>query len=55
MTLDVVACKINFTKNNLGTNSEYTFPTSNLSDGIYIVRVNTNDNQEMGKKVIVKH
>ncbi|SCX01159.1 Por secretion system C-terminal sorting domain-containing protein [Flavobacterium saliperosum] len=54
-TLYDVAGKLIFTKNNLGANSEYTFPTSNLSDGIYIVRVNTNTNQEMGKKVIVKH
>lgn len=50
-----VAGKLIFTKNNLGANAEYTFPTSNLSDGVYIVRVNSNDNKEMGKKVIVKH
>jgi len=50
-----VAGKLIFTKNNLGTNSEYTFPTSNLSDGIYIVSVNTKDIQEMGKKVILNN
>lgn len=50
-----VAGKLIFTKNNLGANAEYTFPTSNLSDGVYIVRVNSNDNKEMGKKIIVKH
>lgn len=43
-----------FTKANLGSNTEYTFPTSSLSDGVYIVRVNAKDNQEFGKKVIVK-
>lgn len=53
-TMYDVAGKLIFSKNNLGTNSEYTFPTSNLSDGIYIVRVNANNNQEMGIKVIVK-
>ncbi|KGO96335.1 hypothetical protein Q767_05320 [Flavobacterium enshiense DK69] len=50
-----VAGKSIFTKNKLGTNEEYEFPTSNLSDGVYIVRVNTNDNREMGIKVIVKN
>jgi type IX secretion system substrate protein len=54
-TMYDVAGKLIFTKNNLGVNAEYTFPTSNLSDGIYIVRVNTQDNNEIGKKVIVKH
>lgn len=50
-----LAGKLVFTKNNLGSNAEYTFPTSNLSDGIYIVRVSSNTNLEMSKKVIVKH
>lgn len=50
-----VAGKLIFTKNNLGANTEYVFPTSNLSDGVYIVRVNASSNQEMGKKIIVKH
>jgi hypothetical protein len=53
-TMYDVAGKLIFSKNSLGTNSEYTFPTSNLSDGIYIVRVNASNNQEMGIKVIVK-
>lgn len=49
-----VAGKLIFTKNNLGSNAEYTFPTTSLSDGVYIVRLSTKDNQEFGKKVIVK-
>jgi len=54
-TMYDVAGKLIFTKNKLGANAEYVFPTSNLSDGVYIVRLNTNDNQEMGIKVIVKN
>ncbi|ESU19528.1 hypothetical protein FCR2A7T_16830 [Flavobacterium cauense R2A-7] len=50
-----LAGKLVFTKNSLGSNAEYTFPTSNLSDGVYIVRVSSNTNLEMSKKVIVKH
>lgn len=50
-----VAGKLIFAKNKLGNNAEYAFPTSNLSEGVYIVRINTNDNREMGIKVIVKN
>nr|WP_294934433.1 T9SS sorting signal type C domain-containing protein [uncultured Flavobacterium sp.] len=50
-----IAGKLIFSKNNLGSNTEYTFPTSNLSDGVYIVRLNAADSKEMSKKVIVKH
>ncbi|ESU29306.1 hypothetical protein FLJC2902T_07020 [Flavobacterium limnosediminis JC2902] len=50
-----VAGKLLFSKNQLGANAEYIFPTSNLSDGVYIVRLSSNDNQEMGKKVMVKN
>jgi hypothetical protein len=50
-----LAGKLVFTKNNLGSNAEYTFPTSNLSDGVYIVRVSSNTSLEMSKKVIVKY
>lgn len=51
---DVVG-KLIFTKNQLGTDSSYTFSTSNLSNGIYIVKLTTNDKSEMGKKIIVKN
>ena len=44
-----------FAKKQLGSNSSYTFPTSNLSSGIYIVKLSTNDTLEMGQKIIVKN
>ncbi|MFV8340729.1 T9SS type A sorting domain-containing protein [Flavobacterium sp. LB3P21] len=42
-------------KSQLGTDSSYTFSTSNLSDGIYIVKLITTDKSEMGMKIIVKN
>jgi hypothetical protein len=51
---DVVG-RLIFTKSQLGKDSSYTFPTSNLRDGIYIVKLTTNDKSEMGKKIIVKN
>jgi len=51
---DVVG-KLIFTKNQLGTDSSYTFPTSNLSNGICIVKLTTNNKIEMGTKIIVKN
>jgi hypothetical protein len=44
-----------FSKSQLGTNATYTFPTSDLSSGIYIVKLSTNDKMEMGQKIIVKN
>jgi hypothetical protein len=44
-----------FTKSQLGTDSSYTFSTSNLSDGIYIVKLTTTDKSEIGSKIIVKN
>jgi hypothetical protein len=51
---DVVG-RLIFTKNHLGTDTSYTFPTSNLSNGIYIVKLSTIDKSEMGKKIIIKN
>ncbi|MDD5150511.1 MAG: T9SS type A sorting domain-containing protein [Flavobacterium sp.] len=51
---DVVG-RLMFSKNQLGTDTSYTFPTSNLSDGIYIVKLTTSDKIEMGRKIIVKN
>ncbi|MBX9806887.1 MAG: T9SS type A sorting domain-containing protein [Flavobacteriaceae bacterium] len=51
---DVVG-RLIFTKNHLGTDTSYTFPTSNLSNGIYIVKLSTIDKIEMGKKIIIKN
>ena len=51
---DVVGRSI-FTKNHLGTETSYTFQTADLSNGIYIVKLITNDKREMGKKIIIKN
>jgi hypothetical protein len=48
-----VAGKLIFNKKDLGTNSSYTFSTSGLSDGIYIVKIATKDKTELGQKIIV--
>ncbi|MBK9223830.1 MAG: T9SS type A sorting domain-containing protein [Flavobacterium sp.] len=46
--------KVIFSKEKLGSNSQYLFPTSSLSDGVYIVKLKTSNNLEVNKKVIVK-
>ncbi len=51
---DVVG-KMIFTKSKLGTDSSYTFSTSNLREGIYIVKLTTTDKSEVGTKIIVKN
>jgi len=43
-----------FNKVNLGTNTTYEFPTSNLSDGVYVVQLQTTDNKSLSQKIIVK-
>ena len=50
-----VAGKLIFHKNQLGTELSYLFPTSNLSDGIYIVKLTTIDKIELGQKIIIKN
>ena len=50
-----VAGKLIFHKNQLGTELSYLFPTSNLSDGIYIVKLASTDKIEMGQKIIIKN
>jgi hypothetical protein len=50
-----VAGKMVFAKKNLGSDVNYSFSTSNLSDGIYIVKLITNENIEMGQKIIVRN
>ncbi len=51
---DVVGRLIS-SKAKLGTNLSYEFSTATLSDGIYIVKLTTNDKNEMGTKIIVKN
>lgn len=50
-----VAGKLIFTKKDLGVNSSYKFSTSGLGDGIYIVKLSTKDNLEVGKKIIIRN
>jgi hypothetical protein len=47
--------KLIFSKIGLGSKTNYSFSTSNLSDGIYIVKLETNEKTEIGQKVIVKN
>ena len=47
--------KLIFSKKDLGINASYNFSTSGLSDGIYIVKIATQDKLELGKKIIVKN
>lgn len=51
---DVVG-RLVFSKEKLGADASYTFPTANLGDGIYIVKLTTNDKTENGQKIIVKN
>ena len=51
---DVVG-KLVFNKDKLGTQTTYTFSTNDLSNGIYIVKLTTNDKTEKGQKIIVKN
>ena len=60
--LDIATCslydivgKLIFSKKDLGINASYNFSTSGLSDGIYIVKIATQDKLELGKKIIVKN
>ena len=51
---DVVG-RLVFSKDKLGTDASYTFSTTDLSNGIYIVKLTTNDKTEKGQKIIVKN
>ncbi len=48
-----VAGKLIFSKKDLGTNASYSFSTSGLSTGIYIVKIATKDKIEVGQKIII--
>ncbi|MGX7666980.1 T9SS sorting signal type C domain-containing protein [Flavobacterium pedocola] len=50
-----IAGKLVLTKADLGNNTEYALPTSSLATGVYVVRLNTEDNKEIGKKVIINN
>jgi hypothetical protein len=52
---DVVG-RLIFAKTQLGTDLTYSFATADLSNGIYIVKLATNDKKiEMGQKIIIKN
>lgn len=42
-----------FNKVNLGAKTVYEFPTQTLSEGVYLVKLQTNDNQILTQKIIV--
>ncbi|MBS7785706.1 T9SS type A sorting domain-containing protein [Flavobacterium sp. CYK-55] len=42
-----------FTAKDLGNQTSYKFPTSMLSDAIYVVKITTNSHQDFGKKIPV--
>lgn len=48
-----ISGKIIMNKTGLGANSVYEFPTGILSDGVYVVKLQTTDNQTLSQKVIV--
>jgi len=52
-TMYDVTGKLIYNKHNLGNETEYTFPTNTLSTGTYIIKVVTDQNFEISKKVIV--
>lgn len=50
-----VAGKLIVNKSKLGNELSYTFPTSNLSSGVYIVKMDTVDTTEQGQKIIIQN
>ena len=48
-----ISGKVVLEKENLGDDVLFEFSTSNLSDGIYVIKAKTKDNLDMSKKVIV--
>ena len=54
VTLFDVLGKIIFDKPDLGNKMLYEFPTTSLSEGIYIIKLKTNDGQSISQKIIVE-
>ena len=50
-----IAGKLIFNKVNVGSKSNYEFSTASLSEGVYLVKIETNDNQKFGEKIIISH
>lgn len=62
LQIDLASCnlydmagRLVFDKKKLGNNLNYEFPTSNLSDGIYIVNLFTKDKLQTSLKIIIKN
>ena len=49
-----IAGKLLLDKSNLGAKMIYDFSTSALSEGVYLVKIDTNENQSLTQKIIVK-
>jgi hypothetical protein len=45
--------KMVINRNNIGTEQNFTFPTSNLSDGVYLVKLTTEDNIDINYKITI--
>ena len=53
VTLFDITGKLIFNKTDLGAKNSYVFSTSSLSDAVYLVKVQANDGQSFGQKIIV--
>ena len=47
--------KIVATKQNVGTVSNFTIPTSNLADGVYLIKLTTSENIDIDYKMIIQN
>jgi hypothetical protein len=54
-TMFDMAGRMVYRRTNLGNNNQFQFPTGNLSDGVYIVKLTTSDNIVIDYKMSVKN
>ena len=47
--------KLLFTKINLGAKSTYEFSTASLSEGVYLIKIQSADGRNIGQKIIVSN
>lgn len=52
MLYDIVGKQI-FSKVNLGSNTNYSFSTASLSEGVYLVNIKSSDGQSLAQKILV--
>lgn len=55
VSLHDVTGKLIFNKTSLGSKTNYEFSTATLSEGVYLVKIDSSDNQHFGEKVIISH